>query len=374
MGDMLMESKKKKVIHVLGLSSIYSGNIVPSLVKLAKELSKNNMELAFIFPYAANDKEWCKMLEEEYSVYYIPQKQFSISTVYQLKKIFRIENPDIIHTHHDYYDIPVTIAAPKKSKIIWHFHNSTTLLENGIKRKLKKKVHYGIIGKKAWLISVSEYYRNLVIEEGFSKDKTITILNGIDFSRLDNKIKQSKSDKSKKIILAFGHPPLVKGIDLLLNACESIITLNKSFELWLVFSEEVDLKFIRERYGNNCPEWLVIKPPVTNIKDYYLSSDIFISPSRYETFSYSVAEAVYCGLPVISSNIPGLEWAHNIQNVKFFESENVEQLIDVICDTLFEKLDINEKSTNQSIAYVTEKLSLEIWASEIIDFYSSNSK
>lgn len=363
----------KTVIHVLGLASPYGGNIIPSLIGLANELETKEIKTSFVFPYGAQNQEWCKKLKKHYNVYFIPQSQFSLKTVLELRKIFKKEKPVIIHTHHDYFDIPVTIAATRGSKVIWHYHNSTVLLSNNFLRKVKRKIQYKLIGKRARLISVSEHYRNLVINEGFTRNSTKTILNGISLARLEKNIELQSIQKRENIILAFGHPPMVKGTDILLAACEKLEKTGKDFELWLVFSESSDRNYINEKYKEELPSWLKLKPPVDDVAMYYNSSKIFVSASRSETFSYSVAEASYCGLPVISSDIPGLEWAHNLPSVKFFVSENIEELFDSIYSLLEFSNSLNHDLTKTQ-EIIEKNYSLQTWINQIINYYASVSR
>ncbi|MDQ0243678.1 glycosyltransferase involved in cell wall biosynthesis [Bacillus fengqiuensis] len=366
----MVNNNKRKIIHVLCISSPYGGNIIPSLIGLARYLDKLGIEMSFVFPYAAENKEWCKDIQKEYTVYFIPQKQFSIKTVSLLKKIFDKEKPIIIHTHHDYYDIPVTIAAPMSSKVIWHYHNSTVFLSKKISRIIKRKVHYGFISKRAWLISVSDYYRNIVVKKGFPSYKTKTILNGIDFDRLnkDNEIQEVRN-KNTLILLAFGYKPEIKGTDILLSACEILEKKQLDFELWLIFSESEGNLYLNQKYKGFLPKWLKVKPPTNNIREYYYSASIFISASRYETFSYSVAEATYCGLPVISSDIPGLEWSHELPSVYFFESEDIEGLVNKIY--LIVESDPKQIRThvNNSNEIIRNRYSVDEWVKNVTAYY-----
>lgn len=41
-----------------------------------------------------------------------------------IKQIYNENDIDIVHSHFELYDIPVTIMAPKKVKVFWHLHDA----------------------------------------------------------------------------------------------------------------------------------------------------------------------------------------------------------------------------------------------------------
>jgi len=60
----------------------------------------------------------------------------------------------------------------------------------------------------------------------------------------------------------------------------------------------------------------------------YVNADVYVLPSRYETFPMSLLEAYACGKPVIASKIDGLkDLVKNEDTGLLFESGNVEQLM-----------------------------------------------
>jgi len=50
----------------------------------------------------------------------------------------------------------------------------------------------------------------------------------------------------------------------------------------------------------------VWEPPTGDILDAYAAADIYVSPSREDSFGMPVAEAMACGLPVITSAFAGV--------------------------------------------------------------------
>lgn len=101
----------------------------------------------------------------------------------------------------------------------------------------------------------------------------------------------------------------------------------------------------------------------------YKSANIFIQASRKETFSYAVCEASYMGMPVISSDIAGLEWAHMLPTVTFFENENVEELYNLM-KTFLDGKQFVEKDYNQTKAIINSDYTIHAWAHKIMRIYN----
>ena len=112
---------------------------------------------------------------------------------------------------------------------------------------------------------------------------------------------------------------------------------------------------------------MICLDPTDDMEKYYRMSDIFISSSRGETFSFALAEAIYCGLPCISSDIRGVQWAKNIESVQFFENENVDDLVDKIQQRLVTPFDSEILSIGKK--YIQDNYSEAIWSKNIINYY-----
>lgn len=102
-----------------------------------------------------------------------------------------------------------------------------------------------------------------------------------------------------------------KGIPLLVESWNLILQEYPSATLLLVggggphlHNCEPEMKdFVRD---HQLEERIRFTGSVSNVWEYLQASDIFVFPSEREAFGISVAEAMACALPVVSTDIPGL--------------------------------------------------------------------
>ena len=124
-------------------------------------------------------------------------------------------------------------------------------------------------------------------------------------------------------------------------------------------------KFYRS-YGS-IPKWVELMKPTDNIVEYYSMADIFVTASRKETFSYALAEAIYCGLPCISSDVDGVNWAHDFSNVSFFKNEDINSLIEQIIK--FTNYEVSYEEIRKSKQLIIDKFSDKVWIKNILNLY-----
>ena len=108
------------------------------------------------------------------------------------------------------------------------------------------------------------------------------------------------------------------------------------------------------------------------LPEFYAKSDIVIVPSEiYESFSYTVAQGMACGKPVIASEIGGIPETTNYGNAAMlFEPGDVDQLTDKI-EKLYANSDIREKLGRKARKYIVDYCSIESLKLKYIEFYQS---
>lgn len=352
------------VLQVCAFGAEHPGNFIASLETLEHALASKGVKTIYAFVERAADKDWCKEIYKRTKVYFLPEAKARIlpKTYRIMRSIYNENKVDIVHTHFELYDIPATVTAPKNAKVFWHLHDP--IVPGGGLRSILWKFQYGHVGKRATLLSVADYYRNVAVDLGFPKDQTELVLNGIDLNRISRK---NTNEKTEYDFLTFGWDFERKGDDLIIRACDRLAEEGYQFKLLLNGNESTWTK-LAEFLDGRSPAYLVKGNPVANVSELFEKAKVFIQASRRETFSYAVCEAAYAGLPVISSDIAGLEWAHNLPTVSFFENEDTNGLYAQMKEFLDGKC-IQDRDVRRSQEYIKDNLSIGAWAQSIIGHY-----
>lgn len=180
-------------------------------------------------------------------------------------------------------------------------------------KKLKKKLALAIYQKKdlqraACELATSQMEATNIRNIGI-KPPIAIIPNGIDFSEYTCR-DVSFRNKVKKQIVFLSRIHKKKGIELLIQAWK---TIHDHFSDWnIVIAGNGDSIYIDNLQNIICDlelqDSVSIIPPVfgENKKNLYQTSSIFILPTYSENFGMVIAEAMSCGIPVITTN--GTPW------------------------------------------------------------------
>lgn len=358
------------VLQVCAYGAEYSGNFIASLEALEKDLKKKNIQTIYAFIGRAADKNWCREIQKRTKVYFLPEAKARIhpKTYLIFKKIYAENKIDIVHTHFELYDIPATLMAPESTKVFWHLHDPLTR-HKGL-RGMLWKYQYGIVGKRATLLSVAEQYRDYVVLLGFPYNQTHLLLNSINLNRVNTVRSSGKHDFQ---FLTFGWDFYRKGDDIMLNVCKRLNHEGYQFR-FLLNGNDKTWGVLQDYLKGEKPEYLDVCNPVEDINELFGKADVFIQASRRETFSYAVCEAAYAGMPVISSDIAGLEWAHDLPSVFFFENENEEQLYQLMKAHLNHSIDLDPDIITQTRTLIEKEYSLTAWTKKVMSFYGVEQK
>lgn len=106
--------------------------------------------------------------------------------------------------------------------------------------------------------------------------------------------------------------------------------------------------------------------PHSQIADYLNAADVFVLPTRNEGCCNAIVEAMACGLPIISSNLP-FNWdILNEGNSLMVDPGNIDEISDAIV-TLFRDQNQRERMSEQAYCDA-QKLKIEERARKIVEF------
>ena len=211
---------------------------------------------------------------------------------------------------------------------------------------------------KFWLMNKAIYYFSTCdlddayfIQYGAKKEEILRYpFASISEKDLPQKMVDKEERKSYKkmlgieqdlMILSVGRSVYVKGFDILLKALEN---MQKNVCTYFVGGQCIEeyQKIIEEKQLENV--FFVDNLDYQELKKYYYAADIFVLPTRSDTWGLVINESMTYGLPVITTDncVAGDALIENDVNGYIVETENVEQLRNAI-----DKLIQDEKKREQ---------------------------
>jgi glycosyltransferase involved in cell wall biosynthesis len=198
-----------------------------------------------------------------------------------------------------------------------------------------------VISKIPNIITVSPQAKDWICNK--TKSNIHVIPNGVDFYDIQS---IQTTDKLKHpAILVVGGLVKIKGMDVLLNAIPIIIKKTPDLHIYIAGSGSEESKLKKLVNKLNIENYVDFLGFLSGEKKYtyYKSADIYVQPSRYETFGIAILEAMACGKTVVASNVGGIPFlVIDGETGLLFENGNVRDLAEKILNLLNDK-ELREK-------------------------------
>lgn len=257
-----------------------------------------------------------------YNVFRSLVKKMKLPTPYYLPFVVRkeIKNFDIIHIHehrtllaaciHYYakkYSVPYVLQA--HGSVLPHFQ------KQGFKKFFDLLFGYNVLKDASKLIALTETEAKQYIQMGIEESKICIIPNGVDLKEYENLPEKGEFRKkysikeNEKIILYLGRIDKIKGIDLLIGTFSQLRTELNNIKLVIVGPKSDYFSILDENVKNlNLNDSVLFTGPLygRDKQAAYVDADVYVLPSRYETFPNTVFEAFLCGTPVIVTDRCGI--------------------------------------------------------------------
>ncbi|MGO1469550.1 MAG: glycosyltransferase family 4 protein [Tissierella sp.] len=305
-----------KVLHI---NSYYS---VSSFYKnLYKEQIKKGLDIDVYVPVAKNidtsslDLGEFSYISKNHGKYDRVLFSLKHSKIYKdIIKTYDISSYDLIHAHslfsngfiayklYKEYGIPYIVAV-RNTDINVFFSKMIHLRQLGV----------NILKNAKEIIFISETYKKHVLDKYIDEDKkedifnkSTTIPNGIDKFWLENKYyDRSAPDKGAIKLLYVGIIDKNKNIGTTIEACKKLIEEGYKIN-YTIIGKIKDESFNNMIEKNSFIEYI---PHISKeeLIEYYRESDIFVMPSKHETFGLVYLEAMSQGMPVIYTKGQGFD-------------------------------------------------------------------
>jgi glycosyltransferase involved in cell wall biosynthesis len=200
-----------------------------------------------------------------------------------------------------------------------------------------------------------------LLESYFARHDVRVIPNGVDAVQFSPAMRLARRDRARSlrhfhemdfVLLLIGNDWSNKGLPTILEALQKL--LNTSMRL-LVVGDDASAPFraMAEKLG--VQDRCVWEPARPDIADAYAAADIYVSPSREDSFGMPVAEAMACGLPVITSAFAGVSsLIHDgINGFVLRDPHNVELLANLI-RMLYEQPELRSRMGQAAAKFTLE--------------------
>lgn len=230
-----------------------------------------------------------------------------LSSSLQIGKIIERHEIDIVHTQSVFPTVDAWLGSKSTSQrcaLIWH--------DRGIKPR-----NYALVARcfnflADFVITNSQYERQLLIKHGLWRKKIKTIYNGFDWTIYSNEIDIAKAKRELGLspddhtvgIVARLHPD--KGHKFFLQAACQIVRLIPHTRFLLVGGGPLEPELRKAVSRLNIKDNVRFTGFIEEIPKVMALLDVLVLPSTRETFGRVLVEAAAMGKPVVATKVGGI--------------------------------------------------------------------
>lgn len=373
------------VVHVAEFGAPYASNFISSLQALGPCLKEVGLRQVLVLPARAKRRSWAVDWQASETPLFFLSERNLWERGKEVARIVRQQGGILIHSHFCPADWISWFAwlrlksmagsAVPVPPLMWHYQSPP--VSDGLARHVLGPLKYRLLGRSIHHVAVSQGTLETMLEKGIPKHLCHLVCNSINFERSTSPVVSRAQMRStlaiapeQKCLLQFGHDPERKGVDLALKAFGKLFASHPEVVLVIVGEERLR-RYVRATLGQSRPAWLRLVEPRETVADYYGAADFFLSPSRSEGLPYAVLEALANRLPVIASDIPGLEWARGLEAVRLCLPGSEDSLSRHLSEALRQEAATREAATAHACDYIRARHSSVSWAREMLQIYSS---
>ncbi len=373
---------ENKINVLFVLIQAHQGGTERIVMDLIRSLnsSKFNCYMAY-FEKGDLINEFKKICKE---IYHIPKKRgLDISAMLKISQLIKENNIYVINSHH-YMPFIYSYLGSRilnKRRLIYTEHSVPEV--QGVASSKHKKIFGYMLGRTDSVVCISKEIGD-TFKNSYPRymHKFRVIVNGVDVDRFANHADRDKLREqwgitpSHFVVGTVANFRKVKNHACLIRAFDQMSSKNPHLRVMLVGqgfpgdreSSESELIDLIHAYG--LQEKVIMTGYQENITDILKVFDVFCLPSLSEGLPVSVLEAMAARVPVIGSNVRGINEVifHEITGL-LFSSDDETALASAISRLLNDE-NLREKIIHDAYHYVHTKHGLKQWISKYETLFS----
>lgn len=352
-----------KIIEVSSDTNI--GGAGKCLLTLLKNFDYEKFSVKVILPYNSLLKaEIENMGVEVIEVQGIADKSLDFKAIKELKRIFKTEKPDIVHTHAS---MSAKIAARFAGAKVIYTRHSVFPQPKSITMGIGKLIN-GMINNyfSDGIIAVAEAAKDNLTDTGISEKKIRVILNGVDGLQKAEDLKIEEQKKrfgaaDEKVVSIVARLEDIKGHMYFIDAADAVLKkgLKAKFFIAGTGSYEGTLKEHVKAIGRE--DDIIFTGFLSDIHNLMAITDIQVNASYgTEATSLALLEGMSIGIPAVVSDFGGNPGViENGENGFIVPMKNAEALAEKV-EELIENEELYNKLSQGAVRIFNEKFTSKI--------------
>ena len=302
-----------KVAFDVGKELVKRGHEVVVFTSDAKDLENR-------FDVESDEVEGMKVCYfRNLSMHFVRWSKLFITPELSKKMKSDLKSFDVVHAHeYTTYQNVIVHRFAKKYVVPYVLQAHGSLPKIGRQaRKWLYDVFFGsnLLKDASKVVALSQTEAEQYKWAGVPNEKIAIIPNGIDLSEYHDLPSRGAFKRSfglndeEKIVLYLGRIHRIKGIDILVRAFGDIVGKMDEVKLVVAGPDDGYLSELKALVKSlKIEDKVLISGPLygRDKLEAYVDADVYVLPSRYETFPMSILEAVACGTPVILTENCGI--------------------------------------------------------------------
>lgn len=315
--------------------------------------------------------------------------RFKLATMLDtpLGAIFRIKNQirdfDVVHVHEHRQTLSIIVcyfARRYGIPYVVQAHGSVLpfFQKEGLKNIFDKVFGFKILHGASKVFALTEVEKEQYLKMGVEEDRIEIVPLGINIEEYSNlpeegifreKFNISKDDK---LIIFIGRVHEIKGLDLLIDAFKELADSEADVKLAIVGPDDGYMDALNSRIAEcGLSDKVIVTGPLykREKQEALVDCDLFVMPSKYESFTTSGLEAMACGKPlVLTKNNHIHDWVDG--SVGLACDDDKMSLKDAMADVLFDE-ELSKKFGMNGRRLIQEKYNWDMINEQILNIYES---